>query len=553
MENAHTEIIQDERPILSPERLAGVPFELKRITAEKDPDTWIKMGQLRAKSYILENHFLDESHLDENGAEFDEYDDDPRTTHLVVLDGEGEVISTSRTIYREASNLKPLPSEEIFSIDTSNGPAREISRLITDKSRMADDYKRASHLLKLYLIRSMTQEAVSQQDAGPLYAVIEKPLLADLSRVGVTMDLVGEPVFSEKYNSENVLVSFRYNDMTSGMHQADEARIARRPSMKERFGPFMEREKASLGVGRIALASDFVTPPAEQYERNFGWLSREEHERITESEVAIAGVGGDGGALAVQLARMGVAKFRLADPDPFEVENINRQEGATYKTIGRNKAEVIAEIIKDIQPHAEVKVYTDGVTEENVTDFVAGSDLVFDETEYTRHEIGVMIARECRRNSIPEIMALNVGFGSYVTSFDPNKGMTFEEYLGLDNDMPLSEIAKQEVSLAKWIPHIPSYADMSIFPKVASGEVSAPTVSPGVGIAASHAAVQAVAYLVKDISPSRERMIRVAPRGESIDIIDGVNKVRFPTLHFAKTALIASIRTKLKMNPQMHY
>lgn len=68
-----------------------------------------------------------------------------------------------------------------------------------------------------------------------------------------------------------------------------------------------------------------LKPHAPEFERNLGFLTLEEQERINNSVVAIAGAGGDGGLLALQFARLGVGEIRLADPDPFEAENINRQ------------------------------------------------------------------------------------------------------------------------------------------------------------------------------------------------------------------------------------
>lgn len=511
------------------------------------------MGQLRTQVYIDERKILDESYKRDDGTELDEYDVDPRTSHFVVLDGAGEVLATSRLIYRDAGETPLLPAESLFSLDIAAHPGREVSRLITDRSRLAPELRRMSHLLKLYLIRAMTQESVARAGAGPLYAVIEKPLLAELRRIGIAIDVVGDPIFIERYNSENLLVQFRYMDVTRQMHEADRARVAGHSGRRELLAAFMEKEKDRLGEGPIDVRSDFRTPTREQYERNLGWLSRAEHERLAEALVSVAGAGGDGGAVAVQLARLGVRRFRLADPDPFEVENLNRQEGASFRTIGRNKAEVVAELISDIQPLAEIEIYPDGVVEDNVSAFVAGSDLVLDETEFTRHEIGVMIAREARRQGVPGVVALNVGFGSYVTSFDPKRGMTFEEYLGLDPEASLEEITTAQVPISRWVPHIPSYADMRIFGRIAAGEVSAPSVAPGVGIAASHAAHVALAHLLEDVSPAWGRHVRLAPRGRAVDLVDGVREVRFPRLHFALSAAVAYARTALHLNSLMDY
>ncbi len=74
------------------------------------------------------------------------------------------------------------------------------------------------------------------------------------------------------------------------------------------------------------------------FARNLGFISQAEQDKLSETSVAIAGAGGDGGELAVLLARMGFGEIRLADPDPFEIENINRQAVCTTRTVGMNKA-----------------------------------------------------------------------------------------------------------------------------------------------------------------------------------------------------------------------
>ena len=293
-------------------------------------------------------------------------------------------------------------------------------------------------------------------------------------------------------------------------------------------------------------------PNLEQFNRNLGFISQKDHECLQKSVVAIAGAGGDGGELAVTLAQLGVGRFRIADPEVFEIDNLNRQTGASYKTLGQNKATVIAQIIRDINPFADVRVFAQGITFDNVDEFVAGSNLVIDETEYTQHELGVMLARAARYHSLPVLMAMNIGFGSYTTSFSPT-GKTFEAYLGLDSTASLDEIARATVPLSRWVPHIPSYADMNIFQKVANRKVPTPTVSPGVKMAAAEASMQALAHLLKDTSPQRSGWIHYAPRGKSIDVIDGVTMIRFPRVHFTKSVAIAMLRTKLGKNPPAGY
>src|SRR6185295_15972138 len=91
---------------------------------------------------------------------------------------------------------------------------------------------------------------------------------------------------------------------------------------------------------------------AQAFTRNLGLVSSQEQERLRRACVALPGLGGVGGAHLQALARIGIGAFRLADPDTFELANFNRQLGASMSSIGRGKAEVMAEIARDINPEA---------------------------------------------------------------------------------------------------------------------------------------------------------------------------------------------------------
>lgn len=78
-------------------------------------------------------------------------------------------------------------------------------------------------------------------------------------------------------------------------------------------------------------------------------------EKLSQSTVAIFGIGGVGGYVAEALARAGVGKFVLVDNDRVAPSNINRQIIALHSTVGRLKTEVMKERILDINPLAEVR------------------------------------------------------------------------------------------------------------------------------------------------------------------------------------------------------
>ena len=77
-------------------------------------------------------------------------------------------------------------------------------------------------------------------------------------------------------------------------------------------------------------------------------------ERLIGARVLVAGLGGVGSFVAEALARAGIGELVLADHDHVSPSNLNRQLVALQSTLGRPKAEVMAERIGDINPACRV-------------------------------------------------------------------------------------------------------------------------------------------------------------------------------------------------------
>lgn len=253
---------------------------------------------------------------------------------------------------------------------------------------------------------------------------------------------------------------------------------------------------------------------AERFTRNRGFISATEQARLAAAVVGIAGAGGDGGHAALTLARLGVQRFRLADPEDFELENTNRQAGCNVESIGRNKAMTVAAAIRLINPEASVDVFEAGVTADNVAGFVAGCDAVLDETEYTQPAVGVMIAQVARVQQVPVLMALNIGFGCLVTTFAPRSPWTLERYLGLPADIAPDSVKATDVPLWRWVPRLPAYAHESVLRAVQAGEIATPSVAPGVALAAGVLATETFNCL------TRRRRPVLAPRAWCLDALE---------------------------------
>ncbi len=168
------------------------------------------------------------------------------------------------------------------------------------------------------------------------------------------------------------------------------------------------------------------------FDRNLGWITTEEQEKLKHSCVAIAGLGGAGGFQAQVLARMGVGSFKIADHDTFAMSNMNRQMGAGMSTLGHDKCEVIRKMILDINPQARIEIYQKGIHEENIIDFLKGAELVLDGIDLYQIEFKRLLFRQAKSCGIPALTCAPLGFGASMIIFSP-KGMSFDAYFDLSD------------------------------------------------------------------------------------------------------------------------
>lgn len=101
----------------------------------------------------------------------------------------------------------------------------------------------------------------------------------------------------------------------------------------------------------------------QRTEQLFG---KEEYERLCSAHVLVVGVGGVGAYAAEMLCRAGIGHLTLVDADTVQPSNINRQLPALHSTIGRAKAEVLAERFRDINPDVVLDIRVQYVDADNI-------------------------------------------------------------------------------------------------------------------------------------------------------------------------------------------
>ena len=93
--------------------------------------------------------------------------------------------------------------------------------------------------------------------------------------------------------------------------------------------------------------------------------------RLKAASVLIVGVGGVGSYAAEAVARAGAGRITIMDGDTVQPSNLNRQLVALTSTLGRNKAEVMAERIRDINPDTDVTALARFYEEDDALDLTA--------------------------------------------------------------------------------------------------------------------------------------------------------------------------------------
>jgi molybdopterin/thiamine biosynthesis adenylyltransferase len=227
----------------------------------------------------------------------------------------------------------------------------------------------------------------------------------------------------------------------------------------------------------------------EAFSRQRGLIDPDEQQRLRRCRVAIVGMGGVGGVHLATLARLGIGSFHIADPDCFELANFNRQYGATTDSLGRGKAEVMAEKVQAINPEVKVRVFAEAITAANVGEFLEGVDVLVDGIDFFSIEARRLLFQEARRRGIWAVTAGPIGFSTAWLVFSP-EGMSFDDYFDLHDGMErLDQLVAFAVGLTPRATHL-GYLDLSqVDPSTGRG--------PSAGLACQLCSGVAAAEVVK--------------------------------------------------------
>jgi len=123
--------------------------------------------------------------------------------------------------------------------------------------------------------------------------------------------------------------------------------------------------------------------------------------KLRGARVLVAGVGGLGCQLAVQLASMGVGFLRLADRDVVEMSNLQRQHLYGVDVVGYPKVEAAEMRLRNVNPFIDIEALPVSVNERTTSKLVEGVDIVVDGLD--RLTPRMALNRACIEHGVPYI------------------------------------------------------------------------------------------------------------------------------------------------------
>lgn len=166
-------------------------------------------------------------------------------------------------------------------------------------------------------------------------------------------------------------------------------------------------------------------------------IGEEKMKMLEKKHIAVFGLGGVGGYAAEALARSGIGKLTLIDYDLIDITNLNRQLIALQSTIGKNKAEIFGERLRQINPSIRLRVLPLKYTEENWRDFFTESfDYIVDAIDMVSSKIHLIVKAD--ELGIPLISCMGMG-----NKMDPTRIQAADIYK--THTCPLAKVMRREL------------------------------------------------------------------------------------------------------------
>ena len=144
-------------------------------------------------------------------------------------------------------------------------------------------------------------------------------------------------------------------------------------------------------------------------ERTAMLIGEEGLKRLSESCVAVIGVGGVGGYAAEMVVRAGVGRLIIMDSDDVSVSNKNRQLLALDSTVGKPKCDVLKERLLDINPQLDITVIKEYLEADAVESVLGGYKIDFLVDAIDTLSPKMALIKYCMDRHMPLVSSMGAG------------------------------------------------------------------------------------------------------------------------------------------------
>ena len=177
----------------------------------------------------------------------------------------------------------------------------------------------------------------------------------------------------------------------------------------------------------------------DQFKRLELLIGKEKIDLLSNSKVAIFGLGGVGSYVVEALSRSGIGSFILVDNDTVDITNLNRQIIATLDNIGDDKVLVSKNRILSINKDANIVCYKEFFDKSSSID-LSDCDYVIDAIDTVTSKI--YLIEKCKELNIPIISCMGTG-----NKMDPSKLIISDIYN--TSVCPLCRVMRHELRKRK--------------------------------------------------------------------------------------------------------
>ena len=169
-----------------------------------------------------------------------------------------------------------------------------------------------------------------------------------------------------------------------------------------------------------------------RYQRNIGSIGIEGQKKLLESKVVVVGLGGLGGFVCEELARLGTGTIAVIDHDKFDETNLNRQLNSSENNIGKVKAEQTKQRVSSINSAVEITVF-DSKFNDVPKEVWLNCDLVMDCLDNINDRL--ILAGKCAEFDKPLIHGAVAGWYGEVGVVWPASHLLEDVYRGQEQGM----------------------------------------------------------------------------------------------------------------------